>query len=687
MAVRRRWMPTALLAVLVLVATTLTVLAPPASAAVYPPGFNDQLVAAVPQPTAIAFTPDGRMLVTSKSGQLSVVARDGTVGVPPALDLGARVCANNERGLVGLAVDPDFAANSFIYLYWTFKKFGDCPTNRFLTDTPVNRVARYVLGADDRVVAGSETLLIDNVPSPSGFHNSGDLQFGKDGYLYVSIGEGQRQEEARNRGSLMGKIVRITRSGDVPPDNPFLGAGSARCALTGKTASGSCQEVFAYGLRNPFRMAFDPNAAGTRFHINDVGWNTWEEVNLGQAGADYGWNLREGGCVANISGSFDCGPPPAGMTDPIFAYQHDQCSAITGGAFVPAGVWPAGYDGAYLHADYACGKIFRLQRGAGGGYTSSVFASGLGLSSAVHMRFGPHNGSQALYFTTFRDGGQVRRITFTSGNVAPSAELTASPTTGDAPLTVSFDGSASSDPEGGALTYLWSFGDGRTSTTTTPTTTHTYAAGTYAASLRVRDPAGNVSSPASVTITSGNSAPTASITSPAAGFLFRVGQTITLSGSGTDPEDGALPPRSLFWMVQLHHNDHTHPVFSGAGNNLTFTAPAPEDFVSAQTSYLEVILTATDSSGVSTTVTRNIQPRRVRLTFASNPTGLNLRANGVTLRAPATVTAWHGWRIQIGAPSPQNGYVWRSWSDGGAQWHAIGVPSTNRTYTATYHRP
>ncbi|MBA2490711.1 MAG: PQQ-dependent sugar dehydrogenase [Gammaproteobacteria bacterium] len=100
----------------------------------------------------------------------------------------------------------------------------------------------------------------------------------------------------------MGKILRITRDGGIPPNNPFMGANSARCALTGRTTAGKhCQETFATGLRNPFRMAFDPNAASTRFFINDVGQITWEEINLGQAGADYGWNLREGPCPTGQS--------------------------------------------------------------------------------------------------------------------------------------------------------------------------------------------------------------------------------------------------------------------------------------------------------------------------------------------------------------------------------------------------
>jgi hypothetical protein len=171
-------------------------------------------------------------------------------------------------------------------------------------------------------------------------------------------------------------------------------------------------------LRNPFRIAFDPNAAGTRFFINDVGQGVWEEIDEGISGADYGWNIREGPCVNGST--TNCGPAPAGLINPVFAYPHtSDCSAsgvmgnsITGGAFVPNGVWPAQFEGSYLFGEFVCGKIFQLKPNGAGGFTASEFVTGLGGGSAVTMIFGPHQGTQALYYTTFANGGQVRRISF-----------------------------------------------------------------------------------------------------------------------------------------------------------------------------------------------------------------------------------------------------------------------------------
>jgi glucose/arabinose dehydrogenase len=666
------------------------------AAPLLPSGFSDELVASVDAPTAIAFTPDGRMLVTTQPGTLRVV-QGGTLVPSPAVDLSARVCANSERGLLGVAVDPSFATNHYIYLYYTFKNHSVCETNT--ANAPVNRVSRFVLSDNNVVDPSREDILIDNIPSPAGNHNGGDLHFGKDGYLYVSVGDGGcdyagsgcagANDAARDQHVLVGKVLRVTRDGGIPPNNPFQGSDSARCNSTGRTTPGNkCRETFAWGLRNPFRMAFDPNASSTRFYINDVGQNAWEEIDLGQPGADYGWNIREGHCTTGSSTV--CDNPPAGMTNPLYDYNHDSgCSSITGGAFVPNGVWPSIYDGAYLFADYVCGTIFRLEPVGVGQFTRSAFATGLGGSSAVHLTFGPWNGSQALYYTTYASGGQIRRIAHTAGNTSPVASIDASPTSGSAPLTVSFDGGSSSDPDGDALTsYEWDFGDGSGTTTTSPLVTHAYSGqGVFTATLRVRDGRGATSAPAQVQIAVDSTAPAPAIGAPSAGSTFAVGEKITLIGRADDAEDGSLQDESFSWNVLIHHNDHTHPlVQSATGNNVTFRAPAPEDLAATATSYVEIRLTATDSHGLSSTVTRDFRPRRVKITFRTRPRGLRLRVNGTTLGKTTTLTSWKGYRLNVNAPSPQRGYVFRSWSDGGAQSHTIVTPGAATTYTARYKR-
>jgi glucose/arabinose dehydrogenase len=695
-----------LLLILVLSAGLLPVLfgAKPA-AAVVPEGFNDELVASVNRPIALAFTPDERMLILSKEGQLRVY-EDGALLETPALDLTDKICYNNARGLQGVAVDPNFAQNHYIYLFYTFNKYNACPQARpRRDDNPVNRVSRFVLSDDNTVDRASETVLIDNIFSPFGTHHGGDLHFGKDGFLYVSTGDGvcdyaepakcQGDNDAsRDRHVLLGKILRITRDGGIPASNPYTGAGSARCNKTGLTDRGkSCQETFAMGFRNPFRMAFDPDAAGTRFYINDVGGSAWEEINRGKAGADYGWNVREGHCAEHSS--TDCGPPPAGMTNPIYDYSHKVtgCTSITGGAFVPDDAWRASYDDAYLFSDYVCNKIFKITPKKGG-FTKTEFATGLGEGGPIAMIFGPHGSGEALYYTTFADNGQVRRIAPDTGNRPPTADVAADPPYSST-LAINFDGSGSSDPDGDtSLTYLWNFGDGTTTETTTPTTSHSYAtAGKYTVTLRVRDSRDAVSDPDMIEVFPGDTPPEPVIEAPAADTPFKVGQTLTLRGSATDPEDEQLADASLSWEVLQHHDgSHTHPWFSGTGNDLTFEAPAPEGLRSTDPdgNYLEIRLTATDSQGLSKTTILNVRPKTVDVRFSTQPTGFRLKVNDRTFRAPETLVSWEGYELNVYAPAQVDGegrrWAFRSWSDGGGATHTITTPSDAARYVARFER-
>lgn len=374
-----------------------------------PAGFEDDLVAEVPLPTAVAFAESagGQILVTSQPGQLFHLTRSGG---EVALDLLERTCSRVEQGMLSVRTDPDFSRNGYVYIYYTAELDGEC----------FNRVSRFTLAAGG-VDPASETVLIDRIPSVGGNHNAGDLQFGPDGLLYVSVGDSgcamdgsqgcaESNPNSRDESTVLGKILRIRPDGSIPDGNPFAGPGSARCNASGQTdESPKCQETYAWGLRNPFRMAFDPGAGDARFLINDPGQDEWEEINEGVAGADYGWNLREGPCT---NGSVtDCPPAPQGMADPLFAYRHGECNVVTGGAFVPEGLWPQ-MDGAYLFGDFGCGAIFRLVD-KGDEHAAEPFAAGLGTPGPVDMQFGPHGDTQALYYTTYAGGGQVRRISYT----------------------------------------------------------------------------------------------------------------------------------------------------------------------------------------------------------------------------------------------------------------------------------
>lgn len=314
---------------------------------------------------------------------------------------------------------------------------------------------------------------------------------------------------------LTAKVLRITPEGNIPSDNPFQGAGTARCNVTGQTTLGNrCRETYAWGFRTPFRTGHDPNHAGTRFFINDVGAGAWEEIDQAQSGADFGWHCREGAHTNVTTGA--CSPAPPGMVDPIFEYQHGvqipgtssvtNCNSITGGAFVPNGLWP-GFDGVYIFGDFVCGDIFKLTF-TGSAWSASDFGTALPDFGVVHVLFGPFGNGAALYYTTYADGGDVHRVSRDNpaGNNPPVAVAAGAPLFGDPPLLVTFNATGSSDPDAGAtLTYFWDVGDGTPEVSTTSLTIqHTYSsAGVFTARLRARDQHFAFSAPAPVQVQPG----------------------------------------------------------------------------------------------------------------------------------------------------------------------------------------
>ncbi len=368
-------------------------------------------------PTAIApILATGRALVLEKGGAVRVLNADGTLRAADALTLS--VCTDSEEGLLGAAADPGFASNGFVYLYYS-RNAGNCAssTGRF------NRVSRFEM-TGDTIDPASELVLLDNMNIPAGNHNGGDLHIGNDGDLYVTVGDGGTNPRgsgpsaAQDLSLLNGKILRITTAGGVPADNPFVGAANAQsCATTGIGAptNAKCTEIYDYGLRNPFRFAFDPNTSATRFFIDDVGQSTWEEVDQGGAGLNYGWDSREGFC--NNGSSTACPPTPAGFTDPLTVYNHSSgCSFITAGAFVPNGIWDASYDGGYLFADGGCGRMF-LRTSAGAVDYADPFARTDGVIS--DMTFLTQGGTTALYYVT-NASSELHRITLSAPAKAPT---------------------------------------------------------------------------------------------------------------------------------------------------------------------------------------------------------------------------------------------------------------------------
>jgi glucose/arabinose dehydrogenase len=332
----------------------------------------------------MALAPDGRIFVCQQGGALRVI-KNGVLLPTPFLTV--TVDSSGERGLLGVAFDPNFVSNQLVYVYYTAT-----------TPTIHNRLSRFT-ASGDVALAGSETIVMEmpNLSTATN-HNGGAIHFGPDGNLYIAVGDNANGANAQSLGTRLGKMLRITSTGAIPTDNPFF-----------NQATGDNRAIWALGVRNPFTFSFQ-NGTGRMF-INDVGQNVWEEINDGIAGSNYGWPNCEG----------FCNPPNANFRDPIFAYPNDaQTCAITGGSFYNPAItqFPAQFVGNYFFADFCGGWIRRLDPANGNAVTD--FATGISLP--VDLKVSPDG---FLYYLA-RGAGAVGRIGFAASgdNIPPTVSIT-----------------------------------------------------------------------------------------------------------------------------------------------------------------------------------------------------------------------------------------------------------------------
>ncbi|BAC90202.1 PQQ-dependent sugar dehydrogenase [Gloeobacter violaceus] len=334
-----------------------------------PAGFQQSLVSSgLDGPTAMEFAPDGRLFVCEKGGALRVAA-NGSLLQEPFLTVDA--ATESERGLLGIAFDPAFASNRYLYVYYT------------RAAEPIkNRISRFTASVANPNVAepGSELVILDNIASDAGNHNGGAIHFGTDGKLYAGVGDGgASSSNSQSLSNLSGKLLRVDPGAYpniVPPDNPFVGTSGAR------------GEIWALGLRNPFTFAVQPGT-GTIF-INDVGSNAWEEVNRAAKGGNYGWPAVEGNA------------DDPDFIDPVYSYPRGSSASIAGGAFYQATQFPGAYTGNYFFADYIQGFLRRLLPAD---YTQVREFAG-GLDGVVDLKVGPDG---QLYWLSI-NSGEVYKI-------------------------------------------------------------------------------------------------------------------------------------------------------------------------------------------------------------------------------------------------------------------------------------
>ncbi|QHT69190.1 T9SS type A sorting domain-containing protein [Rhodocytophaga rosea] len=615
----------------------------------FPAGFSQvSITTELANPTVMAFAPDGRIFVAEQSGRLRII-KNGILLDTPFVTL--KVNASGERGLIGITLDPNFTTNGYMYLYYTVASGAN------------NRISRFTANGDV-AVAGSEKILLNLDPlSKATNHNGGAMHFGKDGKLYVAVGENARPEEAQNLNNYHGKLLRINPDGSAADDNPFL-SGPAKQ-----------RRIWAYGLRNPFTFSVHPTTG--KIFVNDVGSSRWEEINdATNKGQNFGWPRREG-VTAN----------PA-YDNPVYTYQRLLQSgdgigcAITGGTFFdPAsGNYPSQYKGTYFFQDFCNGWINYLD--LSDNVTKQPFATGLA-SGSLSITTG-RDGN--LYYLN-RTNGTLYKIVYNSNNTAPSIYNQPDDVAVSVGEQVSFTVSASGT---GPLQYQWQKNGvniaGATSATYSISNTAIEDAGQYR--VIVKNAVGNVTSRAAILTIRANTVPEASIITPANGALYSAGQTINFSGSATDAEDGTLPASAFSWEVVFHHDTHSHdgpPVATGVKNG-SFIIPASGE-TSADVWY-RIFLTVTDSEGATHKTYRDIYPRTTTITLTTQPAGLELTLDGQPVTAPTSVEGVEGLLRSIGADAIQTlnntEYTFDRWAHGGSRNQTIEFPEDNSTYTAIF---
>ena len=750
-----------------------------ASGSSLPSGFRDDVaISGLEEPTTFRFAPDGRVFVAEKAGR--ILLYDNLADATPVVfaDLRTQVYDVVDRGLLGLALDPGFPTRPYVYALYTYDhvlgepggapKWGepedtgdDCPKppGSEADACPVSgRLVRLTVEeggiGDEAVENGSgeaaEHVLVEDWCQQFSSHSVGDLEFGPDGALYASGGEGgdangvdygQSGWPQRNQcgdppvgiggaqsppgaegGALRAQDARTPPSALNPGADP-TGLNGSLIRIDPDTGQGwpgnplatsldaNERRLLAYGFRNPFRFAIDP--ANGQLYVGNVGWNRYEEIDRfapGPSGAfNSGWPCYEGpGPNANYQslGLSLCQglySEPGVASQPFFHYTHnagvapeegcspENGSAISGLAFYDDGPFPAAYDGALFFADSVRGCIYVIFRGDDrpDPLTTTTFMSDAGLYPGADLVAGPDG--DLYYAQLFSEGfgpGSVHRVSYDPD--APVARLsTVGPPWGEAPLQVEFDASSSSDPGGKPLIYEWDLdGNGSFETSDDAKVTEVFG-GDENVEVAVKVGNGSKSNVARVTVYPGDTPPEPEIEAPLESLSWGVGQEVEFAGSAEDDEDGGLVPEAdLYWKTRLYHC----PAACHAHPLRVFPAVADGTFVAPDHDYpahIEVSLTATDSRGLSATRAVAIYPRTVDLTIASSPPGIELSAGLLSQATPFGLRTIEGSNVVLSAPtSARFDGTDHPW----ASWSDGGarvhsvVAEQPATYTASYAR-
>lgn len=618
------------------------------SASAAPPeGFQTNLIISegLNQPTGFEIAPDGRMFILQRTGEV-MVYKNGEILPEPFVVLPSE--ASGDRGLAGIALDPDYETNHYVYFYYTSSA------------DLLNYLVRFEAWED---VATSPPLVLYHTYEPSGWlHIGGTVQFGPDGKIYLSIGDNGNAENAQDLGNPHGKIIRLNKDGSVPDDNPFV------------NTPGALPEIWAYGMRNPFRFQFD-RETGVLL-IGDVGDFSWEEINHIVPGGNYGWPICEGMCNE------------PGFINPIHTYPHvGNSSAVVAGPIYRGDMFPEEFNGRFIFGDY--GQMFLKyleidihDHGAGVEVlVESVIDFDLDAGTVVDIKEAVDG---SVYYLTIFPAG-LYRTTYLTDNQIPVAIASANTNQGNPPLEVEFQGSQSYDPDGDSLTYHWNFGDGTTSIEVNPVKIY-HQRGEYIAQLTVSD--GIFSSKSQAIKIQVGTPPSVTINFPEGNLAYKAGDTIEYSSSAIDEFGTPIPVDNMTTEVVFHHRDHIHPFLgplSGIAQG-SFTIPTTGE-PDADQGY-EVIFTANDANGLTSSRSVRINPQTSTYTVTTQPEGLHIFLDGIRTTSPFTTEGVVGFERTISTTQTQvlNGinYEFSHWSIGDELAQNIAVTENHTVYTAFF---
>ncbi|WP_170330703.1 LamG-like jellyroll fold domain-containing protein [Ruegeria arenilitoris] len=630
---------------------------------------DSQVVSGLFLPTDLAFLPDGRMLVIEKGGLIKIVDDPTQPGgtIETYLDLTSQTLNNEERGLLAVEVDPEFETNGYVYFYYTMLEDGEGKTT-------VSRFQHIENGggASSRGDLSTETVMWqENDVTSSCCHQGGGLSFGYEPIdendpspwkMYIVTSDEFTPANSQDLTHPDGKVHRVNKTdGSIPTDNPYydpvaaaaytpeIDASSAISTSVENLAidsEGVLTTIHSHGLRNGWRSSYDQES-NTLF-IGEVGGNnnntSDEDIHIAVAGADFAWGPNDYPGFDGEGFLPDANDPG----NPIHSYPHlngpgqgdgtqNGGASVTGGVVYRGDEFPDEYVGAYFYGDWVRNWIRYLEIDYSGERPVLVEDHFFKNATGQVLAFEEGPDGALYYITTFQTGnvftfeGTVNRISFEGGNGAPEGTgivldpgEDSNPT---APYEVTFEADVT-DPDGDALSYLWSFGDGDdldgdgigdTAISTEQNPTYTYnELGQYVVELVVTDAQGAATVFDSRVITVGN-APTPEIQLPLDGGTYRAGQTITLEGLANDIEDGLIDSNDqLIWSTTYQLGDIQRPgPIDGTADQVggvSFVTPDSgnlESFLNGIT----VFLTATDDDGLSTTTQVSLTPETAELSF------------------------------------------------------------------------